>query len=191
MNRKINKSVNLHGLFALMTLAAVLFLVYTIAVFPLLKIKKANNERIETTMFQLEKLNRLNSNVSSLRDSIEKLKKRNENVQGFIRKDVPAIAAAELQKKITTLIESSGGNVVSTAVVRKNDDSIYTRVTIRTHMRANIVALNKVLYELVKSNPILFTDNLSIQKKNQNARNAKQANEQLVIRFEVSGFMND
>ncbi|NKB37191.1 MAG: hypothetical protein GKR93_08475 [Gammaproteobacteria bacterium] len=190
MNANTNNSFNLHGLYALFTLAIILVLIYTLIVSPLLKIKEENKDRIETAIFQLEKLNNLRSNIVLLKDSMENLKKRNENVQGFIKKTVPAIAAADLQEKITTLIESNGGNVVSTAVVRKNDESIYTKVTIKTHMRANIVTLNKVLYELVKSNPILFTDNLLIQKKNLKGRNAKQTNELLEIRFEVSGFMN-
>jgi hypothetical protein len=68
-----------------------------------------------------------------------------------------------LQKQLKILIESHGGQIVSTQPIDDQDNDLFPKVTIKLHMRGNINTLQETLYALEFATPLLFIDNIIIQ----------------------------
>jgi Type II secretion system (T2SS), protein M subtype b len=182
---------SLHGIYSLLILIMFVCIIYLSLIQPLLSERHENSERIESLTFQLNRFSNTSMKIDLMRDEIKQLKLQNSDTKGFLKNNTPAVVAADLQKKFKELIKSNGGNLVSTHVVKQKNQDIYQKITIKTHIKANIETLNNVLYKLTSNNPLLFTENIMIQKRTVNKKKSSQNNDLLEIRFDVSGFINN
>ncbi len=116
--------------------------------------------------------------------------------QALLKGNNPALAAAELQKKIKRIIQSNGANQRSAQILPPKDDEGLQLVAIRVNMTASIEALHKIAYELEAAKPYLILDNVDIRARNTRPTQTKRAANQnvekareLTVRFDVKGFM--
>jgi type II secretion system (T2SS) protein M len=181
-----------HASLSLSILILILSSVYFYMVEPALLKQKENLERFDTLSFQIKKLGDMEQNIADLNEQIVQLKEHNPNNLDFIKKKTSALVAADLQKLLKKLIESNGGNLVSTHAVTKPKDDVFSDITIKVHMRCNITTLRTVIYALATNKPLLFTDNLLIQKKSSRSSRKRKntSTDQLEVRFDVTGYIN-
>ncbi len=191
MNNNTQIPRNLHSLYSALILICLALTFYLALLQPALTAKKNNYDRIDNLAFQLNKFNDINSKIKFAKEEIEQLKSANYNAQGFLKNDSPAIVAANIQKNLTKVIKLSGGNLVSTQVVKQKNKELFPEITIKTHMRANIKSLRNILYKLATNKPLFFTENIIIQKRNRNSKNKAANNNLLEIRFDVVGFIDN
>ena len=179
-----------HGLFSAGILFGAIVALYFVLIQPALTTRKANIDRIEDLSFQLSKFSGAAGNIKKLENEIKTLNNNNANKADFLTGDVPAIIEAELQKKLKTIIEASGGNLVSTHAITGKDDDVYPKVTIKVHMQVDMKALQVVLYKLTNNKSLLFTDNLLIQRRHVSAKRQNKNTGLLEVRFDVTGYLN-
>lgn len=179
-----------HGLFSAGILLGTIVALYFVLIQPALTTRKANADRIEDLSFQLSKFSGAVGNIKKLENEIKTLNNNSANKADFLAGDVPAIIAAELQKKLKTIIEASGGNLVSTHAITGKDDDVYPKVTIKVHMQVDMKALQAVLYKLTNNKPLLFTDNLLIQRRHVSSKRQNKNTGLLEVRFDVAGYLN-
>ena len=86
------------------------------------------------------------------------------------------------------MIEESGGNLISTQALPGRDDEAYPRVTVKVRMQADMNALQAVLYQLMINRPLLFTDNMMIQRRNIAPGPRDSGAGLLEVHFDVSGY---
>jgi len=123
-----------------------------------------------------------------LKETTQLLQKSNQ----YIRAATPALAAAERQKRVKTVIESSGGTLVSTQnISREAVTGKPQQITIKTRMRSDTEALVEVLYTLEGGRPLLFIDNLSIQSYRRVQRRGRErlTISSLDVQFELTGYL--
>jgi hypothetical protein len=172
----------------------ILFLVilafYSILIQPAISARIINTERIEDLMFQSSKFSLSSQDSVSLNEEIANLKKQNPDKNNFLENKAPAIVAADLQKKIKALVESSGGNLVSTHALTDGKEKLFSKITVKVHMRTDIKALRGVFYQIAINEPLLFTENILIQKSRARSRKKQRVDNQIEVRFDVSGYMN-
>jgi hypothetical protein len=180
-----------HASLSLSILVLLLSSLYFYLIEPALIKKKENIERFETLSFQLKKYGNTEQKIKDLNTQIKQLQEHNPNNLDFIKKKTSALVAADLQKLLKKLIESNGGNLVSTHAVTKPKDDVFSDITIKVHMRCNITTLRTVIYALASNKPLLFIDNLLIQKRaSRSSRRRNITTDQLEIRFDVTGYIN-
>ena len=172
----------------------ILFLVilafYSILIQPAISARIIYTERIEDLMFQSSKFSLSSQDSVSLNEEIANLKKQNPDKNNFLENKAPAIVAADLQKKIKALVESSGGNLVSTHALTDGKEKLFSKITVKVHMRTDIKALRGVFYQIAINEPLLFTENILIQKSRARSRKKQRVDNQIEVRFDVSGYMN-
>ena len=178
------------GIFSLGILFLVILVFYTVLIQPAISARIKNTERIEDLMFQSSKFTHSSQESDSLKEEIENLKKQNPNKYNFLENKAPAIVAADLQKKIKALVESSGGNLVSTHALTDGKEELFSKITVKVHMRTDIKALRDVFYQIAINEPLLFTENILIQKSRARSRKKQRVDNQIEVRFDVSGYMN-
>lgn len=178
------------GLYAIGFLLLIVIVFYTLIIGPSLSARTDNAERIDDLIFQIDKFSHAGHSQSLLQAEINQLKIQNQEKKDFLENNSPAIVAADLQKMIKTLVESSGGNLVSTHALDKNEEDLFPKITVKVHMRADITTIQNVLYQLIVNKPLLFTDNILIQKRQSNSRKRQQAVNILDMRFDISGYLS-
>jgi hypothetical protein len=141
-------------------------------------------------MLQSSKFTLSSQESDSLKEKIANLKNQNPNKNNFLQNKAPAIVAADLQKKIKALVESSGGNLVSTHALTDGKEELFSKITVKVRMRTDIKALRDVFYQIAINEPLLFTENILIQKSRARSRKKQRVDNQIEVRFDVSGYMN-
>jgi len=107
----------------------------------------------------------------------------------FLRSGAPALSAAEAQESIATLVESSGGRLITRGAPTSRDEGRYRQVTVNVQLTANIFALRKILAAVESNNPYLFVDNLTIRTQVPATFKPAPGDEhELFVQFDVSGY---
>ena len=178
------------GIYSLGILFLVILAFYSVLIQPAMSARIKNTERIEDLMFQSSKFSLSSQESDLLKEEIANLKKQNPNKNNFLENKAPAIVAADLQKKLKALVESSGGNLVSTHALTDGKEEQFSKITVKVHMRTDMNALRDVFYQVAINEPLLFIDNILIQKSRASRRKKQRAVNQIEVRFDVSGYMN-
>jgi len=178
------------GIYSLGILFLVILAFYSVLIQPAMSARIKNTERIEDLMFQSSKFSLSSQEYDLLKEEIANLKKQNPNKNNFLENKAPAIVAADLQKKIKALVESSGGNLVSTHALTDGKEELFSKITVKVHMRTEMNGLRDVFYQVAINEPLLFIDNILIQKSRASRRKKQRAVNQIEVRFDVSGYMN-
>src|SRR5262245_9901446 len=81
----------------------------------------------------------------------------------FLEGQTMTTASAALLQRVTTIITSAGGSLVSTEIVQRGTQSKDGYVTALANCELEQEALQKVLYEIEAGLPFLFVDQLQVQ----------------------------
>lgn len=109
----------------------------------------------------------------------------------FLTSDKPALASAELQKRVKQVIEQSGGTVVSSQMLGDKSRQGVDQVVLRVQMRCGVEELQKVFHTLEAQSPIVLLDNIMLGARPAGSvvpGRGKEGSQQLDVRFDVTGF---
>lgn len=177
-------------------LIAGLLLVYALVIMPAIDKRKEYRQQIEELQFQYTRFDRLVSQRDDIRKQLKQLKQQQADTTGFLKDKPESLAAADLQNYIKNIIESKGGNLISTQVIQHESNTTFPDVRVRIQMRSGMQALQGVLYALESGQPTLLLDNVYLQKRNTRISRRpmmrSRANNEVDLieaRFEVTGFI--
>lgn len=172
-----------------LAVVAIALLFFTL-VWPALSSRAALHERMETLAFQKQKFSASAEQIPDLEKELEPLVGLEVNQQGFLEEKPHALAAADLQQLIGAVVEQTGGTLNSTQVLQEVDgESIFPRITVKTHLRGTTQTLLKLVHRLETNQPLLLLDNWYIQKQRQSGDVNRRGPDELEIRFDVSAFI--
>jgi general secretion pathway protein M len=107
----------------------------------------------------------------------------------FLRSGAPALSAAEAQEAIRSLVEQSGGRLITMQAPTSRDEGRYRQVSVNVQLTANIFALRKILHAIENNTPYLFIDNLQVRTQvPPNHRPQPGAEPEMFVSFDVSGY---
>ncbi len=151
-------------------------------------------DSLEQYQGQLAQLERIATTEEPARQLIAKVQQDRNVTAQYLPQSVPALAAAELQQRLKTLIEAAGGTLQSIQSLPPVEEAGAVKVTISAVMNGDVGSLQKVLYDLESQTPLLFVDNLEVtarvnRPRLPNGRYATYTRIQLNAQFEVSGYL--
>jgi general secretion pathway protein M len=124
-------------------------------------------ERLDTALEerrdQLLKYRRLIATLPSLRAELEQVKTNQEFKAFYFDAPTPALAGAELQRKVQDIVTAASGRLISTQLLPEERDEQPPRVRVRTQIQGSTETLIDVLYEIEQARPFLFVDQLSVR----------------------------
>lgn len=109
----------------------------------------------------------------------------------FLTTDKPALASAELQRRVKQVIEQSSGTVVSSQMLGDKSEQGVDQVVLRVQMRCGVEELQKVFHTLEAQTPILMLDNIMLGARPAGSvmpGQGRDSTRQLDVRFDVTGF---
>ena len=152
---------------------------------------ESNTERL---LSRLHNLQRLTAARPQLEGAIQNVRNDATSAAYFLPPATPALAAAALQQRVKSLIEESGGTLLSTQTLPVSEEGGAVRVAVSVTLQGNVEMLQKTLHGLESQKPLLFIDNLEINARQYRARLptgqiAPVTTVQLNGQFEVAGYL--
>lgn len=177
---------------ALALLLGVTLMVGAVLTAPYLAVSRHYDDRLERLGERLNTYRTIVQQGGAMREQ-QRLVQRAERTQGYyLAGDKPALAAAELQRRVKQVIEQHGGTVVSSQVLgEKSAEQGLQQITLRLTLRAGIDALTKVLHTLEAQPPLLVFDNVYIGARPGGTARWRGASvgQELDVRIDISGFL--
>lgn len=156
-------------------------------VVPALLIQQHLVAQIEELEIKLVKYNKIPTDIKSIQQELELLKKEKVDKANFLPEKSISLAAADLQQQLKLIVEPTQAKLISSQPINNYEEELYPKVTIRVRMRGNINALQKVLYKIETGKPQFFIDKITIKKLSNNRSNT---NDNLLdIRLDISAYV--
>jgi general secretion pathway protein M len=152
-------------LMALSLLAALIGSFGLLVVQPLWLEYRNNGEAIRESSQLLARYQALAGDRSSLESQLNGLRERQAQEGYVLTGSTDALAAAELQDRVKSVIAESGGSVRSIQILPSADDGKFRRIAIRLQMTTTTAAFFDVAYALETTMPLLFLDNVDVQSR--------------------------
>ena len=170
---------------SLALLAAVSF--FFIVVWPGLSNRSALYERLQSLHLQEQKFGLATLQTPVLEKELEELAGLETNQGGFLKEKPPALAAADLQQLLSSIVDEAGGILISTQILQEVDgNNLFPAITVKVNLRGSTESLQQILYRIDTSRPQLILDNLRVQKKQ--FTGAGDIDE-LEIRFDLTAYI--
>lgn len=171
-------------------LAALLpVLAYAALVLPALAGRQSAQLRLDELQFQHGQLVQKTTQLRQRQEELAALDRGRPDPGSFLEDKPEALAAADLQRQIKGLVEGNQGDLVSTQAVPGDNESMFPEVVLKVHLRADIHALQKILYELASARPVLLLDNLLVQKQFDQAAPTAAGMKDLEARLDVIAYI--
>jgi general secretion pathway protein M len=175
---------------ALSILAALVFVVVSGIVAPVLEGYRSNRDSIDLMRAALARARVAPSDLPGLRAELAGLRQQATSASGgFLQGSNESVIAAQLQNRVKRVVEAARGELKSTQVLPSRDEGKFRRTAIRGQMTVSIPALQRTFYDLEATSPLLFIDNVDIRIRpatRQRDRNIPDA--LLDVRFDVFGY---
>lgn len=145
---------------ALLALVAIIALAL-IAV-PVVLLHRHYDDHIARMTRQLQTQSAFNALGPKVAQALESLKTRDAS-RLFLKGNTAALASAEMQDQVKTIVEASGGRFISSTGMAHKDDGQYRTVSATFQINLGNANLRRLLHALETQEPYLFVDNLTIR----------------------------
>lgn len=155
------------------------------------RLYQANTERL---LDRLHNLQRLAAARPELEKAIQSIRDDQRTAAYFLPSAPPALAAADLQQRVKSLVEGAGGNLLSVQALPVIEEGGVVRVAVGVTVQGDVGVLQKTLHGLESQVPLLFVDNLEVTARQfrprlPDGKIAPYTRVQLNGQFEVSGYL--
>ncbi|MBL8510096.1 MAG: hypothetical protein JNM52_00495 [Betaproteobacteria bacterium] len=122
------------------------------------------DDHLEKMARQLKGYAALNQSRPLLQQSLETLKARNPQ-KLYLKGTTPALMSAELQDMAKSIIESSGGRILSVQNLPNKEDNGHKQVGATLQTSISTPNLRRALYALETNTPYLFVENITVRSQ--------------------------
>ncbi len=126
----------------------------------------------------------------ALKAELARLRDQRGPVPGTLQSANESLAAAELQNRLKSAIETAHGELRSVQGLPSRVEGGFRRVTVRGQAMLRIAGLRAALYDLESASPLLFLDNVEINARpDKSGRPGAAEDPNLDVRFDLYGYM--
>jgi general secretion pathway protein M len=112
---------------------------------------------------QLTRMRRLIATLPTLRAELEQVKNNQSFKSFYFEAKTPALAGADLQRRVQDIITAAKGRLISTQLLPEEKAEQPARVRLRTQIQGSTETLLDILHQLDQARPFLFVEQLSIR----------------------------
>jgi general secretion pathway protein M len=180
---------------AVVLLGIALLGAYRLIIAPLVIAYRDGQSRIEQAKELLQRYEALAEQRSLLADRLAEQQERSASAAGYLTGPSDALAAAELQERVKSVVEGAGGELRSTQILPAEEleaDLGFRRTTLRVHFVVTIEGLEETLYDLETGQPYLIIDDVTVrQERARRRRREPQRQPMLDVSLELFGYVRE
>ena len=98
------------------------------------------------------------------------------------------LVAADFQSRMTTMVERSGGRIISSQMLPVAKENGFVRITVRIEFGLSVNALRDLMLAVANTRPLLFLDNIAIRAPETIAMAPSTKAGWLAVRWDVVGY---
>ncbi len=175
------------ALAVLLTFVVLLALVFLIS-WMNIKAHAHYDEAITDRMDQLARYNRVAAAKADFEQAIKMVKEK-DATRFYLKSSTPALAAADIQQIVQTVIEAHGLRTDSIQIAPHKDIDGRRQITLNLRLRGKLQGVRDVLYSLESTQPYLFVENLVVQATvRSNYVPVPGVEPEVTVGFDLSGF---
>lgn len=178
-------------IYAVAVAATFVILAASVIVLPLLNEYSELGKSISEQRLLFARYRQLAANHDDLRDQLVSIQRQAHSQAHYVTGDTPALASANMQRHLKQLIDSIGGELISTQLLGGDEDDLYASAALQIRMRADLETMMKLLYRLENGKPMFFLNELSINARplRRAAQAADSAAGILDVHFTMTGYL--
>lgn len=163
-------------------------LVIAVIALPTWLLHQRYDQALEDRYSRLERYQRIAASRPEVARQLEAMRSHDPR-RFFVRSGAPALAAAEVQEVVRSVIESAGGRLITMQTLTAREEGRYREIAVSVQVTANVFALRQVLHALETHTPYLFIENLMVRTTVPgNFKPAPGAEPEMYVSMEVHGF---
>jgi general secretion pathway protein M len=112
---------------------------------------------------QLGRYQRLIATLPQLRTELERVNSNQDFKAFYFDAPTPALAGAELQRKVQDIVTAAHGRLISTQLLPEEKPEQPARVRLRVQIQGSTDTLVEILYQLDQARPFLFVEQVSVR----------------------------
>lgn len=147
---------------AVALLAFVVIVALALIAVPVVLLHRHYDEHIARMTRQLQTQSAFNAMGPRVAQALASLKARDAS-RLFLKGNTAALASAELQDQVKSIVESTGGRFISATGIAQKDDGQYRTVAATFQINLGNASLRRLLHTLETQEPYLFVDNMTIR----------------------------
>lgn len=173
---------------AIALLLVLLGSVYFAVMRPVIATYRQNEAALMEAQEMLSRFEQMATSEGDLQRNLEEVGQRQASQGYYLTKATDALAAAELQDRVKTLVKESGGTIRSIQTLPGESEDEFRRVTLRLQMMTSIGALVEIVHALETSQPFLFLDNVDIQSRSVRQTDQQTTEPILTVSLDLYGY---
>ena len=179
---------------AIVLLAVALIGGYRLIVAPLLTSYQEGERDIEEARTLLQRYRALAEQRPLLAERLAEQQERAAAAAGYLEGPSDALAAAQLQDRVKSVVEAAGGELRSTQILPAQaleGDLGFRRTTIRVQIAVSTEGLATTLYELETGQPYLLIDDVTVRQERVRRRRRSEPDREPVldVSLELFGYL--
>jgi general secretion pathway protein M len=179
----------LSRMLAVALLAVLLAGIYLAGVRPLVMAYRANEKAIAEAQELVGQFEGAAVSEQDIEQRVQELTALHASEPYYLTRETDALAAVELQDRVTEAINKNGGTIRSIQPLPPEKEGEFQRVTLRVQMTTTITSLFYIVYELETTQPFLFLSNVDIKSRQSRVVADSEAGEPpLTITFDLAGY---
>jgi len=167
---------------------------YRLIIAPLLAAYQEGERGIEEARTLLLRYRALAEQRPLLAEHLAEQEERAAAAAGYLEGPSDALAAAQLQDRVKSVVEAAGGELRSTQILPAESlegDLSFRRTTVRVQIAVSIEGLAATLYELETGQPYLLIDDVTVRQERVRRRRRSEPEREPVldVNLELFGFL--
>jgi general secretion pathway protein M len=161
---------------------------------PLLSAYQQGERDIEEATALLQRYRALAEQRPRLAERLTEQEERAASADGYLEGPSDALAAAQLQDRVKSVVEGAGGELRSTQILPAEaleGDLGFRRTAIRVQIAVTIEGLASALYELETGQPYLLIDDVTVRQERVRRRRRSEPESEPVldVNLELFGYL--
>ncbi len=153
-----------HAMFSLIILMGMIIFITLACVRPAISYYEQRYSELTSQQERLQRYRSIVAQKEKLTLFFELQHNDTNDPQYFLPEMAPSLAAAKLQEQVKLLLATYQGQLISTQPIAVKNEGFMMPVMIRVNMKSDTETLLNVLHHLESTEPMVFIDNLSIQR---------------------------
>ncbi|MEN8170811.1 MAG: type II secretion system protein GspM [Pseudomonadota bacterium] len=167
--------------------------IYLLLIVPFQTYYADNSQELDHIARQLTGYERIANSRNEIERIFEATNPQEDVLGYYLKGGTRALASAELQAYVRSIIEASRGSLVSTQPIVKGERESERMVRVNVRMSGSTDTLLHVLYRISNGVPVLLTDEVLIRrnKSSLTRTDGEDDDDTLDVQFTLTGFVKE
>lgn len=175
-------------------LVGIIILLCAVIFIPWYSAFKSTTDEFDDLMFRVKRYERVIASRDEVLLEVEQGREEVNALGYFYAQETSSLVAAELQKRIKSIVQRAGGDITSTQVLPHKDRDELLQITVKVKLSGDMEMLRSLLYDIEVEKPLMSIEEMSITPKTRGFSRRSKAkkkaqSDKVTVTLQIAGYM--